>query len=380
MLWNPDSYMEQLIQECVPSLRFKAGDLNEWAKWRSGLRSEITRALGGFPSEPCDLMPEVLEEIECGGYIRRKIVYVVEPGLRVPLYMLLPDTEKDGEKSGEKMNGPYSDNAAVQEPVPGTGKALPGGETESGRRYPAVIALHGHGYGVKDAIGLNPDGSVRTGAPGYHKDFAIQLARQGFVVFAPELLGFGETRLAEHQKAAPEVNSCSRLAANLLMVGRTLLGLRVYQTMRALDLALAMPETDPERIGIMGISGGGAVAAFTAALDDRIRAAVISGYVSMFRGGIMAMHHCIDNFVPGLLRLAELPDIVSLIAPRPLLIEAGTQDRIFPILSALEAYGDITKVYTLHNALHLFQKDIFEGGHEISGRKAYAFLNTHLGG
>ncbi len=53
-----------------------------------------------------------------------------------------------------------------------------------------------------------------------------------------------------------------------------------------------------------------------------------------FKDSVMAMPHCIDNFVPGLLDIAELPDILGLIAPRPLLIESGTKDPIFPIVAA----------------------------------------------
>lgn len=79
----------------------------------------------------------------------------------------------------------------------------------------------------------------------------------------------------------------------------------------------------------MGISGGGLVAAFASALDERIKAAVVSGYVNTFEASIMAIRHCIDNYVPGLLQDAEMPDIVGLIAPRPLLIESGRTTGFF---------------------------------------------------
>ena len=85
------------------------------------------------------------------------------------------------------------------------------------------------------------------------------------------------------------------------------------------------------KIGCMGISGGGLVAAFTSILDERIKATVISGYTSTFKGSIMDRRHCLDNYIPGILEYTEMPDLIGLIAPRALFIEAGTADHLFPL-------------------------------------------------
>ena len=66
------------------------------------------------------------------------------------------------------------------------------------------------------------------------------------------------------------------------------------------DFLQSRPEVDGERIGMVGISGGGLVTQFTAALDDRIKAACVSGFCSRFEACILSIHHCIDNYVPGL--------------------------------------------------------------------------------
>ena len=124
----------------------------------------------------------------------------------------------------------------------------------------------------------------------------------------------------------------------------------------------------------MGISGGGLVASFAAAVDERIKAAVVSGFANTFQASILAVPHCIDNFVPGLSQLAEMPDLLGLIAPRPLLIEAGARDPIFPLHAADEAYDQLKAIYALLAAEPLLAYDRFEGDHEISGRLAFEWF------
>ncbi len=92
----------------------------------------------------------------------------------------------------------------------------------------------------------------------------------------------------------------------------------------------------------------------------------------------MAMFHCIDNYVPGLLKIAEMPDLLSLIAPRPMLWEAGISDPIFPIKYVQEAYEFVKKVYEAQGAQQRFDLDTFEGEHMISGAKSYDFLKDNL--
>jgi len=69
---------------------------------------------------------------------------------------------------------------------------------------------------------------------------------------------------------------------------------------------------------------------YAAAVEERIKVAVISGYLNTFKDSIMAMKHCECNYLPGILKYGEMYDICSLIAPRPLLIESGKNDPIFP--------------------------------------------------
>ena len=113
---------------------------------------------------------------------------------------------------------------------------------------------------------------------------------------------------------------------------------------------------------------------FSACVDERIGASVVSGYYGTFKDSILAMDHCTCNFVPGLGQFGEMYDLVGLIAPRPILIESATRDPIFPIEATKRSVDAAKRVYELFGASDQIEADYFEGRHEISGRRAYDFL------
>src|SRR5690606_1498519 len=119
----------------------------------------------------------------------------------------------------------------------------------------------------------------------------------------------------------PKANTCRHNAFYAQMLGKTLLGMRVWDAMRAIDVLQSLPGVAADRIGCIGISGGGTTTLFTSALDTRVKAAVIASYLNTFRESILAVRHCECNYVPGILRYAEMPDIACAIAPRALFVE-----------------------------------------------------------
>jgi dienelactone hydrolase len=254
--------------------------------------------------------------------------------------------------------------------------------TRGPKRPPVVLAFHGHGYGVKDIVGLWEDGRERTNPDGYHKDFAVALARAGFAVAAPEISCFGERQTdfsylnARLGQGAP--STCTHAAMLAFHLGISVLGLRVHDSMRLVDYLETRRDLDASRLGAMGISGGGMHTFFSTCLDPRIRACVVSGYYSTFRDSVLAMHHCACNFVPGLAAFGEMSDLAGLIAPRPMLVEAGTYDPIFPIRAVRQGVRAARRVYEAFDARDQVRTDYFEGRHQISGRKAYEFLGEQL--
>lgn len=332
-----DSYLEMLYREKVTS-HDQAYD----EEWKRTLKQRFKESLGEFQYKPeTPFKPKIKEKVDMGFYERTRVEITTIDSLVMPVYLLIPK-----ERSDEKL--------------------------------PVVLAIHGHGYGSKAPVGLNPDGSTKNEAE-YHKDFAVEFVKRGVIVAVPELIAFGDRKLtADMKNDNPNANSCYMIASQLLLVGKTLAGLRIYETIRLIDYLQTLQEVDPKRIGCMGISGGGLVAGFTAALDERIQATVISGYTNTFKASIMSMHHCLDNYIPNILSIAEMPDLIGLNAPRNLFIESGTKDRIFPVDQVKEAIETLEKIYQAFNAEANLSSHIFEGEHEICGEQSFDWLVARL--
>ena len=128
----------------------------------------------------------------------------------------------------------------------------------------------------------------------------------------------------------------------------------------------------------MGLSWGGTHTIYTRALDERIKAAVVSGYFSSFKDILIDRACCSCQYVPNILQYADLPDIVSLIAPRPLLIENGTRDPLYTLEVVKKEYPRVEKVYHLLEASDRVDIDFFEGSHQFSGKKAFDWFDRWL--
>ena len=309
--------------------------------WQTRTRSALGKAIGFQNTPACDLTARKTERIDKGDFVREKFIIRTAPHSSMPVYLLLPKN------------------------VPGP--------------LPVVLALHGHGYGVKDIVGLWEDGSERDDPSGYHKDFAVELCRRGFAVAAPEISCFGERQsqfphLLEQIPHDLPPSTCVHTSMLASHLGGTALGIRVRDARRLVDYLTTRPETNTRKLGVMGISGGGMHALFSSCIDTRIKACVISGYFAEWRHSIHGMYHCACNYVPGLGQFGEIHDLAGLMAPRPVLIEAATRDSIFPLRSVKRAVARTRQVYDVFGARSAVKTDIFEARHEISGAKAYDFL------
>ena len=157
-----------------------------------------------------------------------------------------------------------------------------------------------------------------------------------------------------------------------------MIGWRVYDVMRTIDWIGTRPELDTRRVGCMGISGGGTCTTFAAALEPRIKAAMISCYLNTFRDSILSLSHCIDNYVPGILNWAEAYDVAGLIAPRALFVESGIKDDLFPIEASKASFARVKKVYEVFGAGDMAEQEVFNDIHSFSGVRGLPFLAKQL--
>ena len=169
---------------------------------------------------------------------------------------------------------------------------------------------------------------------------SIKLAQMGFVVLTYDAIGHGERMVPG--------NVHHEGGYALLPLGETIAGWMVWDSMRAVDYLLTLPDVDPARIGITGNSGGGLNTLFTSAIDPRISAAVVVGYTFEFNNWLKyAGTHCTCTQLPGIFRAMEWFEIAGLIAPRPLMMLQGDHDDIFPISGARRSGRRTEAIYAL---------------------------------
>lgn len=342
-MWNPDGFMDMLYERSALE-RQELSALSNLER-KAVLIERLRASLGSYEEMRSPLVPVVLERIEYDDHIRERVEIGTVHGLRMPMYILIP-------KQG---------NIPLE----------PG-------QLPGMLAIHGHGYGSREVIGLTAEGTPIT-KKGGHNSFALELMKQGHIVATPEMIGLGDRKLQRDTVPGKERSSCVSLTGQLMMYGMSLAGLRVFEAIRALDYLLTRQEVHPNQVGCMGFSGGGLVAAYAAALDERIQAAVLCAFTNTFKGSILSINHCIDNFIPGVLSYAELPELIGLIAPRPLFIESGEQDPIFPAATVKDAIDRLRGIYQQEDAISKLQYDIFPGIHEVNGSSVYPWLRATWG-
>ncbi len=335
------SYSLARYREVKPQLAFHAETAEQLAEWKKSARAKLLELVGPFPTDRVALEPVFGSIVKRPGYRRRSVTFATRPGMSAFGYVLVPDDLKSA--------------------------------------GPAVLCVPGHGRGVDDIVGIDEDGKERDHLDGYQHDFAVQCVQNGYVTLAIEPLGFGHRRDPAARKQGAGTSSCQPAAGAALLLGETMAGWRTWDAIRALDLLETLPEVDPKRIAMMGISGGGTITFYTAALDDRVKAAVLSGSFCTFKDSIFSIGHCIDNYVPGILPWFEAADITGLIAPRYLFCEAGTQDRIFPQAGVEAALRDAQRVYHVAGAEDHIDHAFFEAGHSFSGVAAFKKLEQWIG-
>ncbi len=229
-------------------------------------------------------------------------------------------------------------------------------------RAPLVIAMHGGGG--------SPEVALFHGGANYH-DMVRGGVKRGYVVFAPQHLFVAEGFPKDIRNRTDE---------RLRLVGTSLTAVEIAKIARSLDVLLKRPEVDPARVAMVGLSYGGYYALVTPAVDTRIKVSVSSCYYGVQEGRYERDELSVpsDFRFPDRFTLFRDSELVALICPRALEIQAGSQDdadhrepgKLLAPLSAAY-YAKLGKADQFH---HL----VFEGRHEFNDESAWEFVEKHL--
>ena len=306
--------------------------------WREQVRERFLSLLGDMPQRP-ELDTRVEWERREDGFTERRIVFQSEDGCYVPCHLLIPD--------------------GAQKPLP------------------TVICLQGHSTGMHISLGRMkyPNDEIFTHGD---EDYAIQAVRRGYAVLALEQRAFGERRC--DPAILDRDTTCAHDAMVALLLGRTMIGERAFDVSRAVDLIETVPELDPERIAIMGLSGGGTATYYAMAFEPRIKAAMPAGAVCSFDGSIATIHHCACNYIPSMAKYFDMGEIAALIAPRPLVVVTGDKDDIFLLDGVRRVYSVIERIYEKAGAPDNCKLVIGDGGHRFYAKDAWPVFSASIFG
>ncbi len=300
----------------------------EWQRESEEIRTHALVSCGLYPLPPkTPLNAQITDRRDMDGYVLEKVVIETYPGffLAGNLYRPL-----------DHGKGPF----------------------------PAVLNPHGHWA----------EGRLVDGELGSARARCITQARMGMVAFAYDMVGYNDTMQFSTAKGDMGKHRVYGMKPEDQLWGISMMGLQLWNSIRALDFLTSLPDVDAKRIGCTGESGGGTQTFMLAAVDDRVKVTVPCVMVShSMQGG------CTCENSPGLRVDYSNMEIAASAAPRPQLLVAATGDWT---KKTLEVEGPaVESVYRLMNAEKAMRYVIFDFPHNynLTSRQAvYPWLGQHL--
>jgi dienelactone hydrolase len=328
-----------------PDCAFAGSDRDDFRAWKKKFRRHYRQCLGRWP-ERVPLNLTVTDRVRCEDHVRERVLFDSSPGVAVPAYILTPLNE--GKEAG----------------------------------LPALVAAHGHGGGKDDVAGVTREVGTEAGRnriENLNYEYGLDAVRRGYVVIAPDWCPFGERR-APDWWTRPGRDACNVLDLAWLYFGRPLLTQNIWDGMRAVDVLCQHPRVDVRRIAVIGLSYGGTMATHLLINDRRIRAGVVSGYLSTVRGDALGErgkgNTCGAQHVPGILAHGDIPDMLGLAVPKPILIEMGKKETCFHFPDMQKALKHLERIYTAAGFPERLAADVHPHDHRWSGAKAWKWLKS----
>jgi dienelactone hydrolase len=330
---SPEDWLLAQLGNAVPKWSLAAwSDDGRLGDWRAGLIADLRQLLGLDRAQPAELDLRMLDRYEEQGVTVERLLYNSEAGVTVAACLLLPHTLD-----------------------------LP---------QPAVLLCHDRGPGKASALAA-PNAS--PGDPG--RTLARRLLDEKLIVMVPDAVCYGERSADEAPQAIVGA-----------WLGRPLMGRWAGDVLRAVDVIAERQEVTPGRVAVAGLGLGGAIALHAMALDERLRAGIVSGQLcgwadrarALSAAGWRGLEQELPVVTPGLAALAELDDIAALCAPRPLAMVHASDEPLRPIEAARLCAQRMADGYKRLGGAGLFEPVWVPETGSRAVEAATAFLVKHL--
>ncbi len=233
-----DERLRELAEAAPLAREFRGRTAEELRTWQAAFAAELRQRLGPH-RPPAEWTSELERGVDLGDHRREELVLTAPGYPPLPVYLLVP------------RGGPAGRGAGV-------------------------LALHGHGrYGHDAVAGRDDRPGIAEAIRQSNYDYGRQLARRGHVVAVPCLTPFGR-RLGD-AAAYGQQDPCAVTFIRMQLLGKLLIAENLRDGLWALELLARHPRVDAGRLACVGLSYGGRMTMLTAALEPRIRAAVVSG-------------------------------------------------------------------------------------------------------
>ncbi len=339
-----------------PELSWLRPEFRDIRAWKRRARARLLSLLHYSPPK-CAPNAELVERIDRGDHLLERIWFNTTPSIRVPAFVLVPKRAR-----------------------------LPA---------PAVVNLHDHGaffmWGREKLIELPDENAAltafrKTSYAG--KSTAVELCRRGYVVIVTDMFYWGERRMlldddpgdwrerpaamsADRVSAFHARSSASAPMANntIQAAGFTWPGIMLWDDIRTVDYLASRPDVDARRIACVGLSVGGFRSCHLAALDDRIKAAVVVGWMTSFPEQLRKhIRWTIGEtmLIPGLYKSLDYPDVAAMAAPTPMLVINGSKDTLFAPKGVQAAFDKLGAAWAKAGAPDRIRTRMYDTPHEFN--------------
>ncbi len=328
-----DKYLAQETDKLSQRFLDGAKTLDEWKAKLPRLRQEYFYMLGLWPiPEKTPLHAVITGTKESDGVIIDKLHFQSRPGLYVTGNLYRPKPSRERQRPEVKL--------------------------------PAILYVCGH------------SGRGRDGNKTAFQDHGMWFASNGYICLIIDTLQLGEI---------PGIHHGTYREGRWWWQARgyTPVGVECWNGIRAIDYLVSRPDVDPERIGVTGISGGGAATIWISAADERVKCAVpVSGMSDLesYVKNKIINHHC-DCMLMINTYGWEWTTIAALIAPRPMLFCNSDNDTIFPMDGNNRIAARLRQLYKMYDKPELFDDYVSKGGHDYRPDLRIAifkWINKHL--